>query len=138
MSDEHAIFRVFSGSTNPEDTVRQAITVVETFTSHFNNQNIAGMDALLHFPHIILAGESLVLWEAPGQVTQAFFDELKALGWARSEYLEKRPVLVGENKVHLLVTYTRSREDGSVITRHENLWIITRQDGRWGIKQRSY
>jgi hypothetical protein len=34
--------------------------------------------------------------------------------------------------------YSRNRADGSIITQHRNLWIVTWQDGRWGIKQRSY
>jgi hypothetical protein len=68
----------------------------------------------------------------------AFFEELVASGWVKSVYLEKSAVLISAQKVHLVVTYTRNRADESVISRHDNLWIITNQDGKWGIKERSY
>lgn len=41
-------------------------------------------------------------------------------------------MLVSARKVHLVVEYTRNRADGSVVTRHQNLWIITHDAGRWG------
>jgi hypothetical protein len=41
-------------------------------------------------------------------------------------------------KGHLFVEYSRNRADGSIITLHQNLWIVTYDGGRWGIKQRSY
>jgi hypothetical protein len=40
--------------------------------------------------------------------------------------------------VHLVVAYTRNRQDGSVISGHESLWIVTLESERWAIKQRSY
>ena len=120
------------------EKVRHCIAVIDAFTERFNNHDHAGVEKLLHFPHIILLGEELSIWETPGQVTAKFFDELAATGWTYSRYLEKRPVLVSPRKVHFVVVYTRNRADGSVITHHENLWILTKDQGRWGIKQRSY
>ncbi|WP_456729748.1 hypothetical protein [Bradyrhizobium sp. USDA 3364] len=39
---------------------------------------------------------------------------------------------------HPLVEYSRDRADGSIMTLHRNLWVVTSENGRWGIKQRSY
>jgi hypothetical protein len=115
-----------------------ALACVEAFTERFNACDPAGMDATLHFPHLILADEHLVIWKTPGQVSQAYFDEIIAGGWARSTYHAKQVVLASAKKVHLLVAYSRDRADGTQISRHQNLWIVTLQDGRWGLKQRSY
>ncbi|MGY3485691.1 hypothetical protein ACVW1C_003574 [Bradyrhizobium sp. USDA 4011] len=38
----------------------------------------------------------------------------------------------------LLHSYSRDRTDGSIASRHRNLWIVTSENGRWGIKLRSY
>ena len=118
--------------------VSAAIACSEAFTDRFNAHDPAGMDATLHFPHLILADEHLVIWKTPGQLSPVYFDELAATGWARSTYHAKQVVLAAETKVHLLVDYSRDRADGTQISRHQNLWIVTRQDGRWGLKQRSY
>lgn len=121
--------------TSPESA---AIACLEAFTERFNARDPAGMDATLHFPHLILADQHLVIWKTPGQLSPDYFNGLAAEGWARSTYHDRQVVLASPTKVHLLVEYSRDRADGSEISRHRNLWIVTRQDGRWGLKQRSY
>jgi hypothetical protein len=119
--------------------IASVIECVEAFTDCFNARDLEGMDARLHFPHVILSGEKLVLWDKPGQLPSTFFEGLsESTGWHHSRYQAKHPVLVSPRKVHLVVDYTRNRSDGSVITSHRNLWIVTFDRGRWGIKQRSY
>jgi ribosomal protein S18 acetylase RimI-like enzyme len=115
-----------------------AIACVEAFTERFNARDAAGMDDLLHFPHVILDGERLVVWKAPGQLPADFFEGLAARGWRRSTYQRKHAVLSSPTKVHLLIEYSRDGESGEVLSRHANLWIVTCENGRWGIRQRSY
>ncbi|MBK5415493.1 hypothetical protein [Pseudomonas sp. TH31] len=116
-----------------------AIACIEAFTDAFNARDLAGMDCFLHFPHVILSGENLVIWDRAGQLPDDFFVELtRQTGWDHTVYQDKRVVLVSPRKVHLYVRYSRNRADGAVITFHENLWVVTWDEGRWGIKQRSY
>lgn len=115
-----------------------AIACVEAFTERFNARDADGMDALLHFPHVILDGEKLVIWKEPGLLPQTFFEDLAASGWRRSTYHAKQVVLAGPRKAHLLLEYSREGEGGAILGRHANLWIVTFENGRWGIKQRSY
>jgi hypothetical protein len=139
VSAPPSVFVPAGDGQDPEEMVRAALATVDAFTDRFNARDLAGMDALLHFPHVILSGESLVVWDRPGRMPAGFFDDLAATtGWHHTAYVEKRPVLVNARKVHLFVDYTRNRADGTVITRHQNLWIVTLDGGRWGIKQRSY
>lgn len=96
------------------------------------------MDALLHFPHAVLSAEKLIVWQSKGNLPPNFFDDLaRDTGWDRTVYHDKRAVLVSPRKVHLFVGYSRNRVDGAIITMHKNLWVVTYDDGRWGIKQRS-
>jgi hypothetical protein len=71
-------------------------------------------------------------------IDEAAMTQAALAGWHHTAYQEKQVVLVSPRKVHLLVTYSRNRADGSIITEHRNVWIVTWQDGHWGIKQRSY
>lgn len=118
--------------------IAAAIACVEAFTERFNARDPAGMDALLHFPHVILDGERLTVWKTLGQLPDGYFDGLAARGWRRSTYHDKRAVLSSPTKVHLVVDYSRDGEGGTVLSRHANLWIVTFENGRWGIRQRSY
>ena len=84
------------------------------------------------------SAEELLVWERPGQLPSDFFDKLASTGWAKSVYESRTPVLVSPNKAHFLVHYTRRRADESVISRHENLWIVIKARGTWRIALRSY
>lgn len=139
MSDPRALFLPTGDGASADAMVAAALRCTDAFTERFNARDLAGMDAELHFPHVILSGERLVIWEAPGQLPPSFFDDLAAAtGWHHSTYLDRRAVLVSPRKVHLRVDYARSRADGSAASLHGNLWIVTFEDGRWGIKLRSY
>jgi hypothetical protein len=97
------------------------------------------MDGCLHFPHIIVSGAEVKIWETPGALPSDFFVKLEQeTGWIESVYTRRDPILVSKDKVHLIVGYTRNRKDGSVISSHLNLWIVTKEDKKWGVKLRSY
>lgn len=120
------------------EAIDAASACLDRFTAAFNASDMRGMDAELHFPHAMLSGAQRLDWAKPGQHPPDFFDELKAAGWSRTQYEKKEPVLVSNDKVHFVVTYTRHDATGTVLSTHVNLWIAVRADGRWGIALRSY
>ncbi len=139
MSNADTLFQPHPQTDEDATALAEAVRCIEAFTSRFNARDLAGMDELLHFPHIILSGEHLVVWAEPANLPASFFDDLERdTGWAESRYQRKDAVLVSPRKVHLVVEYTRNRADGSVASSHKNLWVVTFADGRWGIKLRSY
>ncbi len=139
MANADALFQPAPDANDEAAMIAAAIRCVEAFTERFNARDLSGMDAQLHFPHLILSGEQLVVWNEPGKLPASFFDALhRDTGWTSSSYQRKDAVLVSPRKVHLVVEYTRNRADGSVASSHRNLWIVTFEHGRWGIKQRSY
>lgn len=139
MTNADALFQPTPHTDNDALMIAGAVRCVEAFTDSFNVRDLDGMDAHLHFPHIILSGEQLVIWTEQGNLPASFFDDLRRdTGWVETRYQCKNPVLVSPRKVHLVVEYTRNRADGSVASSHKNLWIVTFDDSRWGIKQRSY
>ena len=114
----------------------EAFAVLDNFTGAFNRQDIASMDAMLHFPHIF-PGKKTVIWDGPGSLDTGFFPNLVASGWAFSRYTKKEVVLATEERVHFLVEYDRCRADGSILSKQAAIWIVTRINGRWGIQVRS-
>lgn len=126
-----------SGVADPR-IVAQASACLDRFTAAFNAQDLAGMDAQLHFPHTMLSGAEALVWRQPGCHPADFFDQLRSTGWASTRYESRLPVLASENKVHFVVTYTRRSSQGEELSRHMNLWIVVRHAGAWGIALRSY
>lgn len=139
MTNPDQLFQPPSDDSSHEEMIAAAICCVDSFTHCFNACDLEGMDAHLHFPHIILSAEEAIIWAGPGNLPQTFFDDLRRdTGWKETRYQQQNAVLVSPRKVHLVLDYTRNRADGSVISNHSNMWIVTFDGGHWGIKQRSY
>jgi hypothetical protein len=138
MTNYMDIFNPQNNNTSDEEILTQCNACLDTFSTAFNTCNCAGMDACLHFPHILLSGSRLIIWEYPGQLDDNFFEDLKRSGWTYTIQDVRKPLLICPDKVHLLVHYTRRRADNSIITSHENIWILTRVNNKWGIVLRSY
>lgn len=85
MSDPISLFLPTGDDASEDAMVAAALRWTDAFTERFNARDLAGMDAALHFPHVILSGERLVIWEVPGQLPPSFFDDLAAAtGWDHS------------------------------------------------------
>ena len=138
MSD-FAEFVKSQQSEEPEaELVRAASESLDRFTAFFNSCDTNGMDEELHFPHVMFSGAERLDWPVAGQHSADFFEKLRASGWHFTKYESKEVVLVGRDKVHFVVTYSRRNKNGDVLSMHKNLWIVTRVSGKWGISLRSY
>ena len=118
--------------------IAEATQCLQRFTDAFNQHDLAGMDAQLHFPHHMWAGAELRVWQQPGSHPADFFTQLCATGWAHTRYEAIEPALASADKVHFVVDYSRRNAQGQTLSRHQNLWVVVQRDGRWGIVLRSY
>ena len=58
-------------------------------------------------------------------------------GWAESRWDERTAIHAEKDKVHLAVQFSRWRKDGSLIGRYKSIYIVTDQNGHWGVQARS-
>lgn len=138
MSDFHSFVSIVGHDTDVTALVQAANDVLDRFTRAFNACDIKGMDAELHFPHIMYSADQLLVWQSAGSHPENFFENLKTTGWTETKYEDKKPVLVSKDKVHFVVSYTRRDKSGGVLSTHTNLWVVTRVATKWGIALRSY
>lgn len=124
----------------PDAASEVANQVLDRFMGSFNAQDPAAHVETLHFPHYRLARGGLSGWEtrADGAAWMAeTFPQLVASGWARSEWLERKIITHSASKIHVATRFRRLRADGSEIGSYASLYILTKVDGRWGVKLRS-
>jgi len=114
------------------------LDVLHRFMAALNAYDAAAMDGCMHFPHVRMAESSVVVYEAPGNNPMDLFDRLKAQdGWHHSVWDVMNLIQWNDVKAHWQLTYTRFREDGSIIGRYDSLYTLTKLDGVWGIQARS-
>ena len=62
---------------------------------------------------------------------------LEAEGWHHTDTAVMEVVQQGPDKAHCALQNHRTHADGTVYHKFDTFWIITNQDGHWGVKFRS-
>ena len=117
--------------------MKSALAVLDAYMAGLNRGDEAAVNAACNFPHVRIAGGKVVVWPTRGEYRLDDFRARAGDGWARSQWDERTPIHVGPDKVHLKVKFSRFRGDGSLLGEFETIYIVTRQDGHWGIQARS-
>ena len=106
----------------------------------FNEASVIKTDSFLNFPHARVGADGrLVVAAKPGDTLPAnFFTFFRdSYGWNHSCWDSRTVLQSSDKKVHLMVIFYRYRKDGTRIGTFPSIWVITKQDGHWGIKMRS-
>ena len=128
---------LLSAGLSAEDAgARQAM---DDFLTAFNARDEAAWADSLHFPHVRLASQGVVVYQNRDAFIEAMDLDAFAqnLGWSHSGWDEVRVVQAGGDKVHFVVRFSRYNEAGEVFQTFDSLYIVERIDGRWGVRARS-
>ena len=125
--------------TTPKTEIhRQCLKVLDDFMASLNAYDAAGMDRGMNFPHVRIARGEVKVYAQAGSNPMDLFDKLKAEDrWSHSRWEQRDLVQFNDVKAHYAVSYTRYRDDGSVIGVYESLYILTRDEHGWDIVARS-
>jgi hypothetical protein len=122
-------------------TEREVMAVLDAFIAAFNQNDARAEENTYHFPHYRLAGGQMTRLDAPGVQTHAWmngaYKTLRATGWHHSRWTRRKVVHLSTSKAHVDTEFTRYRQDGSVISANESLYVLTKVGDRWGITLRS-
>ena len=116
--------------------VAAAQKVLDDFLAAFNARDIPAFEKTFNFPSIRLASQGLVTLN-PGDMKPERYTTGALAEWDHSRWDRREVIHAGPDKVHIDTRFTRYRKDGSVIGGYDSIYVITRQDGHWGVKIRS-
>jgi len=116
-----------------------AIAKVEEHVDAFNARDAVAWAATLNYPHLRIAGGELTLTETDEEsASQMDFDVFaERFGWNHSELDEIEAVQVAEDGVNVALTFSRYNAAGEVVSTFNTLYLVTNDNGRWGIRARS-
>jgi hypothetical protein len=110
-----------------------ALKVLEDYMAAFNARDFEAFEATINHPHVSLGAGAPVVTER-GRPIPAWAATDPASDWSHST-LDRRAVIhAGAAKVHIDARITRFRRDGSVIGTYDVLYVVTLENGRWGMK----
>ena len=137
------VLSIFAGAPSTaesptDEPVKGAMQALDNFMIAFNARDIDAWAATLNYPHVRFASGSVAVFENAAQFSdRKVFKGLASTGWDHSHWLERDVVLKSADKVHIATVFQRFSKDNVGIGVYESLYIVTRENGRWGIKARS-
>lgn len=117
-----------------------ALAAVDEYFASFNARDPARFARSLHYPHMRIDGRAKTsLWQRwEDYAAQVDFSTIAARGnWHHTQLDSAEVIQAGQDKVHVLVRYTRFDPDNQPILSEESLYVVTLVDNRWAIQMRS-
>ena len=111
--------------------------VLDDYMKSWNQKDLVSWEATFHFPHYRLASGRMRVLEQPGLQKEIRLWVDAGEGWHHSKWNHRRIIHASDDKVHVDTQFTRYRADGSIIGVYDSLYIVTKENGRWGVKMRS-
>ncbi|MDA0689533.1 MAG: hypothetical protein O2948_12920 [Proteobacteria bacterium] len=124
-----------------ETAKQEASMALQEFFEAFNAMDNAALRRLHHVPQALIAFENnqfLRAEELSAPLVNTNFARLQSdEDWLRSEYEDARILGASPTRVIFELTFQRVNTSGEVYMRIPALWVLARQDGRWGLQFRS-
>ncbi|MEZ4503752.1 MAG: hypothetical protein R3C39_14100 [Dehalococcoidia bacterium] len=122
-----------------EMAVEAARAWLGRFLEAWNAGDDERVRAELHYPHVTIgpAGGQVVVASTPAEFSGNFEALRASEGWASSSFDDFTPISASASKVHFETTFARYRADGTRYRAGRVLYIVTEQDGHWGMQLRS-
>ena len=124
-----------------ESARQEATAAVDEFFRAFNARDNAALHRVHHVPQALIAFENNLFLRADDMDAPLVHTDFSALqsreNWVRSEYEDVRIVGATPTRVIFELLFQRINTAGGVYMRIPALWVLARQDGRWGIQFRS-
>ena len=116
-----------------EGPVAEASRVMDEFGAAFTAGDFDVAAEILHYPHIRIA-RNVRVWNTPEDYKAdrgpAFMERFrKSKGWHHSVLDRREVVQSSDTKVRFAVSFTRYRQDASVIATFDSLYIVLSEMG---------
>lgn len=116
-----------------------ALAKVEEYMAAFNARDPVAWAATLNYPHVRVASGDVRVWETEEEYADFMdFDAFaESFGWDHSAWDQMEAVQVSESGVNVALTFSRYNAENEVIATFNTLYLVTNENGRWGVRARS-
>lgn len=119
--------------------LKEGCAALDDFMRTFNSRDGKAWAATLNFPHVRLAGNQVQVWNTPAEYAASndVAELAKTKGWAYTKWTTRILVQKSDEKLHFTTQFTRYNAQDKPIGTFDSLYILTKQNGRWGTQFRS-
>ena len=111
--------------------------LLDDYMAAWNRKDLPAWERTFQFPHYRLASGKMAVLERAGLQDAAKVWAGAGSDWHHSAWDRRSIIHASDDKVHVDTRFTRYRADGTRIGSYDSLYILTKENGRWGVKLRS-
>jgi hypothetical protein len=118
--------------------------VMDDFIAAFNSRDVRAWAATLNYPHVRLASNNVRVYATADEyIRDNDIEKRDAPGvplersWHHSRSKSIKVIQSGPEKVHFAVVFVRYDVNNEEINRFASLYMVTLQNGHWGVQARS-
>ena len=121
-----------------QDDESGAQAALEEYFRAWNAADNEGIAEASNFPRLSLGNNGqVVVREAPEDIATDFDLLRQAEGWDHTTLDLFEAVQVSDDKVHFKIVFSRRHEDGTAYRTIPALYVVTQQNGHWGLQLQS-
>jgi hypothetical protein len=109
---------------------------LDRYLNALNHQDRNAYFKTYHFPIVELDAGRVRLYKDRSEIPSQVFEFLP-LGWFKTQFVSQRVVQKDRNKIHVLVRVANLDKNGKSLGEYDQLFILTKPGGSWGIQVRS-
>jgi len=122
--------------------VAAAMKCLDDFMTAWNARDLKALEDTMNFPHVRLNNANVLTTTGKGETGEEAFAKMlreapSLQDWHHSSWGRREVVAAGPDKVHIQTRFIRWRADNTALSSFESLYVVTREDGHWGVRIRS-
>ena len=116
-----------------------ALETVKAYMAAFNTRDQETWAATFNYPHVRVASGDVTVWPSAEAHARTFdFDGFaRRFGWDHSAWESIEAVQVADDAVNVALVFSRYDAADRKLSTFNTLYLVTLQDGHWGIRARS-
>jgi hypothetical protein len=115
----------------------EAMVALDRYLETWNSRDAATWATSLHFPHVRPGPGAFEMTRSPEEYVKGVnFEQTLKTGWHHSEWVTREVLQIGVDKIHASGTWQRYTADDQPLAGSDITYILTRQNGRWGVQAR--
>jgi hypothetical protein len=115
-----------------------AIRVLDEWMAAWNARDQQRLATTCNFPHVRIAAGKVTVWQTPSEFEKGHLNSVPLEpNWDHSGWGRRKVIQSSDDKVHVALSFTRYDVKGNKIATYEALYIVTNQNGHWGVQARS-